>query len=353
MIKDVFRKTGAVVAVIAGVWLGIRYLLPPAMPFLLGGLLALAAEPLVSFLHKRLRLPRGAAAGVGVTMSLTLLFLLLLVLGAIALRELRRLAGVVPELAGSAMDGMMSLENGLLSLTDRVPEGLRPMLKRGVEGMFSDGTALLDRVTGLLLGLASGIVTRLPDSLLGIGTWVLACYMISAKLPRIRDWIRCRLPESWQGKYLPMLQNMKKALGGWLGAQLRLAGVTCLLLSLGLSVLQIRYAVLWAVLIALLDALPVFGTGTALIPWSLLCFWEGDRVRGIGLLGVYACVSLVRSVLEPRLVGKQLGLDSLVTLAAMYLGYQLWGIGGMILAPVLAVMLTQLLSGTAGQRRQP
>ena len=90
-----------------------------------------------------------------------------------------------------------------------------------------------------------------------------------------------------------------------------------------------------------MDALPVLGTGTVLVPWSLVCLLQGDTVRGIGLLGVYAAASLTRSVLEPRFIGRQLGLDPLVTLLAMYAGYRLWGLAGMILAPLLAVTVTQ------------
>ena len=96
--------------------------------------------------------------------------------------------------------------------------------------------------------------------------------------------------------------------------------------------------------IALIDARPVLGSGMVLVPWSIVCFLQGEAPRGIGLLGIYAAACLLRSVLEPRFVGKQLGLDPLLTLAAIYIGYRLFGIGGMILAPLLAVFATQLLN---------
>ena len=89
--------------------------------------------------------------------------------------------------------------------------------------------------------------------------------------------------------------------------------------------------------------LPVLGTGTVLIPWSMVCFLQEDTFRALGLLGIYVFISLLRSVLEPRFVGKQLGLDPLVTLIAIYAGYRLWGLPGMLLAPILAVAATQIL----------
>ena len=92
-----------------------------------------------------------------------------------------------------------------------------------------------------------------------------------------------------------------------------------------------------------MDVLPVLGTGTVLIPWSLLKLLGGDIPRCIGLLGIYLTVTLIRSGLEPKLLSRQLGMDPLLTLISLYVGFRLWGIGGMILAPLLSVTVLQLL----------
>ena len=330
--------------VMLSLWLSIRYLLPIAMPFLLAGLLALAAEPLVTFFYKKVGLPRPAATGIGMTMVLVLLILGIMVLVALLLRELGLLASVVPDLADTAVEGLSLLEGRLLGLVSRAPGNMGIMLQQSVEGFFSDGTALLDRTTAWLLGLAGGIVKALPDSALGLFTWLLSCYMLSAKLPVLKDWLRRHLPPVWNEKYRPMLHRLKGALGGWLKAQAKLLAITFLVLTIGLFLLQVPYAPLWALVIAFVDALPVLGSGMVLVPWSIVCFLQGESVRGIGLLGIYAAACLLRSILEPRFVGKQLGLDPLVTLAAIYVGYRLLGLGGMLLAPLLAVLLTQLFA---------
>lgn len=326
------------------IWLFLRYLLPMAMPFLLGLLLALAAEPLVFFFHTRLKLPRAAATGIGVSITLVIVVLILMVLGALLVRQLQSLVGVMPDLEGTAQQGLDSLQQWLLTLAEKTPRGIRPMVTHSVEGLFDDGSAFMDQLTARLLSLASGLVTRLPDSALGIGTWLLASFMISAKMPKIKDWLEGHLPASWHEKYLPMLRRMKKSVFGWLTAQLKLISITFAVLTMGFILLRVTYAPVWAVLIALVDALPVLGTGTVLVPWSIVCFLQGDTVRALGLLGIYAVVLLLRTVLEPKLVGRQLGLDSLVTLAAMYVGYRLWGILGMLLSPLLAVTVQQLFA---------
>lgn len=338
------RKLFFTAGVLLLLWLGVRYLLPVVLPFFLAVLLALSAEPLVRFFHNKARMPRAAATGIGLTMTLGLLILVVMVLFALLLRELGMLAGVVPDLEDTALQGMDALQQWLTGLANRTPNSVQPIIRRGVDGLFSDGTAIIDRIAAHLLGLASGIVSKLPDSVLGFGTWLLASYMISAKLPGIRSWIRGHMPPKWYDTYLPMLQRLKRSVLGWLLAQCKLIGITFLVLTAGFFVLQIPYAPLWAALISLVDALPVLGTGTVLVPWSLVCFLQGDSVRALGLLGTYAVAALLRSVLEPRLIGKQLGLDPLVTLFSMYAGYRLFGLGGMILSPLLAVTVTQLFN---------
>ncbi len=343
-LRKIFTALGTLVLLLAA----IRYFLPIAMPFLLALLLALAAEPLVSFFQRKARMPRGAATGVGVTMTLMLLALVLMVLVVLLIRELGALAGILPDLEGAAVSGLNVLENWILGLIREAPDGVNSMLSQSVQRMFSDSTRILDAVTSWLLGLATGVVSRLPDSALGLFTWLLAAYMISAKLPKIRSALARSLPESWRKQYIPWLSQLKRSVLGWIKAQCKLMGLTFLVLTVGFFILQIHYAPVWGALIALLDALPVFGTGTVLIPWSTIRFLQGDTAQGVGLLGVYTVAMLLRSVLEPRLVGKQLGLDPLITLAAMYGGYRLFGIAGMVFSPLTAVVITQ--SFAAGNR---
>ena len=117
-------------------------------------------------------------------------------------------------------------------------------------------------------------------------------------------------------------------------------------LALGFFLLKISPAPLWALGVAVVDALPVLGSGTVLIPWTLLLLIQGQYGQALGMGLLYLAAVVVRSVLEPRLVGRQLGLDPLVTLAAFYAGYRLWGILGMILAPICAAAARSFFAET-------
>lgn len=333
---------------VAGLWLAGRFLLPLAFPFLLGLILALLAEPMVGFLSRH-QVPRSVSAGIGVTMTFCFLGILLLLAGTLVLRQLKILAGILPDLEQAARGGLTLLQKWLLDLTEHIPAGLQPLLRENVSGFFSDGTALVEQAGRFLLSLMGSLLSRVPDSALTLGTGVISAYLLSAKLPRIRGWVERRLSRERVQKLLIWLKGLRQALGGWLLAQAKLMGLTFAILLLGFWLLKIPYGPVWAAVVALVDALPVLGTGTVLIPWAAICLIQADRARALGMAGLYLTISLTRSMLEPKVLGRHLGLDPLVTLAAMYAGFRLWGFPGLILAPMLAVTAAQL-APNAGKR---
>lgn len=331
------------VGVTVGAFLAVRYLLPILLPFAIGLAFALCAEPMVKLFTHRFHLRRACAAAFAVSMAILFVLIALLLLGALLVRQVGALTHIVPNVEEMAKDGIASLSNFLQTLASNAPAGLGVYLSASISDFFSSGTALLDRVTGFLLNMAGGVLRQIPDGALGIGTALISAYMISAKLPHIREAVAIVSAKMGVDRLASSLTRMRSALWGWLRAQLRLSAITYVLVLLGLVLLRVPYAPVWAIMIAVVDAFPVLGTGTVLVPWSAVCFLQGSTARAIGLLGVYALVALVRSVLEPKLVGKQLGIDPLVTLLALYAGFQLWGIGGMILAPMLTAAVGGIL----------
>ena len=308
----------------------LRYGLALSLPFLAGLGLALAAEPAVRFLCRRLSLKRGFAAAIGVTLTLLGFAALGILLCSGIFRGLRWLASIAPDLESTAAEGILALQDWLLSLAQRAPDGIRNLATRAVLALFQGNNTWFSSMVSALPGFAAGLLSHLTGGFLGIGTAVLSAYLISARLPRLK------LPP-WLDKYRPALRELRTALGGWFHAQARLMGLMWLLLWAGLALLGIRYAPVWAALIALVDAVPMLGTGLILVPWSIVCALRQDPARALGLVGIFVAATLIRSALEPRLLGKQLGLDPLVTLISLYLGYQLLGLPGLLAAPALAV----------------
>lgn len=315
--------------------------LPLVLPFLLAGLAATAAEPGVAALGRRTRLPRWTRSGLCVTGLFLAAGAVLCFFGRVLWEELLRLVGQLPVLLHQLQPALNELRAALEALAGKAPEPLAASLIRWIGELFAGGAGLLEGVYAFLSGLVSGIVTGAPKLFLTVVTTVIASYMSSAALPRIKALLRRRLPAAWQ-EWLRRARNRAKAVfGGWCKAQAKLLGLVFGVLTLGLWALGVEFPLLFSGLIALLDALPVLGTGTVLIPWALISFLQTRSGLGFGLLALYGVSSLARSVLEPHIVGRQLGLPPLATLMAFYVGYRLFGVAGMVLSPLAAVLAWQ------------
>ena len=243
------RKLFTLAFVLLGLYISIRYLLPLFFPFLLGGALALAAEPLVRFLCKRL--PRPVAAVIGVTLSFAFLAMALLLLAALVLRQLRTLPGVLPDLENTIRGGMQTLSSRLLEITEKAPGGTAAVLQQKIIDFFSGGSALLDRIMEYLLHLASGILSQVPGRALSFGTAIIASFMISSKLPQLKNTVRSRLDSQNLQSLFDALRRLRHSLLSWLKAQLKLSGITFVVAAGGLLLLRIPYALFWAAIIAM------------------------------------------------------------------------------------------------------
>ena len=339
-VKHGWKRLAAVIGVFVGVWLALRYLFPLFLPFLLGLALALAAEPPGKFLQEKLHWRKNPAIFAAVTGTLLVFPGVLVLLMGLLVRRASALAEPLADAAQQMSGGIATIRSWALSLCARAPESMAEPLTRSVGELFSSGGALLDLGTGAALDLAGKAAGQIPGSLVMLGTAVLSAYLICPRLDRLRRYLGSS--RAWQDRWRPALVRLGCNARQWLKAQLKLSTVTFAIVLAGLTLLGIRPRLVMALVVALVDAVPLLGTGTVLLPWALVCILTAQPVRAVGLLGIYVTALLTRSALEPRWVGRQLGLDPLVSLIALYTGFRLWGFGGMILAPILTVTAREL-----------
>ena len=310
----------------------LRYGFGLITPFLLGAALAFSAEPIAKRLEKRGKLPRKGAAYISVGVSLLIGTSVLYFGGRLAFQALSRFANNLPDLQG----GLQTVRSGLHTLADMAPQGAKAYLHRAVEEGFTDSQALLGKVATAAAGSVAAWVGKFSRWAVQLGTAILAGFMLSARLPSIKKWIYSKLPKAQNG--VRALQASKQALLGWGKAQLKLMALCYGVVSTGLYIIGIKNGFLIGALVALVDAIPMLGTGTVLLPWALFQFLQGQTYKGVGLCLIFLLSFLLRTFLEPRLVGKQIGLDPMMALVAIYLGFQIWGIFGMLLFPVLGAV---------------
>ncbi len=347
---DLRWGAAAVICIAAGIlvlWLGFRYALGVAAPFILAWLLSRLVKPLVGALTSRTRIPRGAWAA-GLVILTVGGFVGLAVSG--VRRGIRELSTLAKELAADT-DGLVAAIEGALSrarsLSSRIPFLRHFENTPGYEDFCARIDGLVEEGTGRLV---SSITARLPDAAMTVAGWVpeafifitvtlLACYYFSADDGRIGQSVSAFIlrltPTSLRDRMPPWGRRLRRLGRQYLRACFLLGLLTFLQMFIGLALLRVPYAFILAFLIALVDFLPLLGTGIILIPWAVLSLLLGEVKLGIGLLILYAVSSVIRQILEPKLIGEGLGLHPLLSLAAMYAGLRLFGVWGMILAPLV------------------
>lgn len=341
--KKLLKTGGILLLSAAGIWLFVACLLPLTLPFLVAFLLAVITEPPALFLMEKARLPRWAAGAVCTLGVYLLLFGGVFLLSRYLLSAVSDLTARLPELLQQIGPMLDYLRQSLLALTRRLPDGLGAGLSTAVENFFRSGSGLLQRLPETVFALVTKLAGKLPGLALFAVTTVVASFMTAAQLPLLRRWLSRVLPKLWRQRVTAFWTRIKSAGTGWLKAQGKLMGLAFLLTLLGLMLLGVKRPLLTAFGIAVVDALPVFGSGVVLIPWAVGCFLGGNTVRGVAFLLLYGTVAITRATLEPRLVGRQMGLPPILTLASIYIGGKLCGIGGMILFPVAAAILAQFV----------
>ncbi len=340
--KNYYKIGACILGGIVFVWLGVKILLPVGLPFLLGFLLSKLAAPATKRISQHVRLPYAVISFTCLSLMAAVIVLLFWFLGWMLFQQLEQLAQRVPAFLSSLAQPLSALEKKLLYHAAKLPDGLGVAATQWVEKLFEGSSVVLSSASQWLLGVATRLISKVPDIFLFLLTTVLSAYLFASQAPMLQAFFKKHLPSHWLKKLSSVTLRLKSALAGYLKTQLKLSVVTFGIVTVGLFLLRRNNAIPLALAIALIDALPVFGAGTVLIPWSALTLLSGDRSVALGLLIVYACAALSRAVLEPRILGKQIGLSPLLTLIAMYAGYRLCGFFGMILFPVAAILAKQL-----------
>lgn len=328
-------------ATVGGIWLGVRFILPWTAPFILAFSASALLEAPVRALMRRGWRRRAASA----VLTLALLGALAYLAVALTLKGAEtaaRLAREVPALMHSAGEGMRALQSRAALYAAGAPEGVAEYLAAASEALTAEIYALPGALSGWAVDLAARAAQETPNALLFVVTAGIGSYFISASYPRVTAFLAMQLPEGLRRRLEGVGQNLRASFGGLVRAQLMLSAMTFFELLLGFLALGVKSAAAVAAVTALVDALPVFGTGIVLLPWAAYSLLLGDVHRALGLALCWGVVSLVRSCAQAKLLGDQIGLDPVASLLAVYVGWKVWGVWGMLLFPVLLVTLRQL-----------
>lgn len=309
------------------------------LPFALAFLFAQIMEPAIRFLMRVCHMRRSWAAGLS---AFAFFGLLALLLG----MGIFRIITEIVELANDLPTIIVQI-TGLFEQAAAFVQGKLDLLSG--EALSTIGK-LMENIFSTVLGAAKTLTTRvvsgvfsLPKAIIFTVIMVFSTVFIMRDRDKMFQFARRQVPEKWVTGVLTIRDNLFSALFGYIRAQLLLMLVTFCELLIGFSILKVEYALLFAVIIAIVDALPIFGAGLFLIPGALFFLISQEWMLGIGLAVLYVLLIVVRQTLEPRIVGHEIGLHPLVTLVSMYAGMRMMGVFGMLAGPVLMLILKCIL----------
>ena len=320
-----------------GIYFFFKYVFSWFLPFIIAFFLSRIIEPPVSFLTRRLKIPRPVASALCTLLVISIVGLFLVLTTRRAIYELRTLSAVLPSLFDRVS---VTLEDLAMRISSVLPDNISFAFTDILKGWnnFTIPSGFINDILSRLTTTAAS----LPQILISVIATIVATYFISSDYRSIGNFIALQVSEDTMNKIRRIRAYWFQTLGRWLQAQLFLICVTFTELAIGFIIIGIPYAGVLAVFIAMIDALPILGTGTLLIPWALFNLFTGDYATAASIIALYGVIALVRNSIEPKIVGQRIGLHPLVTLMCMYVGLRTMGFFGMFVVPLIVLTLNQL-----------
>jgi len=314
------------------------------LPFVIAFIISLFIEPLIVFLEKRLHLRRWLSSLISILFFIAAFGVLSYMVIIKVFNEIKQLISFFAE-QPDWFNNIVSNVNKLISKANTIyvqlPDQITDSIKSTLE---STSSSFASFITGFLQSIIDSVIS-VPQVLIFIIVTIIALYFLTSDRNKIYKFVRAQFSEYIYKKIVTIKNDMFSALLGYLKAYMIIMSITFIELAIGLSVIGIEYSILLALVICVVDILPILGSGTILIPWILYCLFTGDITKGVSILVVYAIIFIVRQLIEPKIVGKQIGLHPLVTLFAMYTGLQFFGVLGLILGTLVVILIKSILVG--------
>lgn len=308
------------------------------MPFVIGWIIAMIANPLVRMLEKRLKIVRKHSSAVIVVAVLALI-----VLGSYfgiswLVDEIFSFARDLPSLYEQLSLDLAAGMDHFAQLFKLLPAELQESINSLNQTLGEYLGDLVQSIGAPTVEVAGNVAKGIPGFLVNLVVTILSSYFFIAERDKLMVCFDKFTPEPFRKYWRLLVLDAKKLVEGYFLAQFRIMLVVAAILSVGFLILRIDYSILLAVLIAFLDFLPIFGTGTALLPWAVVKIFGGEYFLAVGLLILYVATQVFRQVVQPKIVGDSMGLPPLLTLFFMFLGFRFKGIAGMILAVPIGML---------------
>ncbi|MCU6797267.1 MULTISPECIES: sporulation integral membrane protein YtvI [Paenibacillus] len=311
-------------------------------PFMLALLVAILLEQPIQWLMKLTRMSREWAAGVICSLFTAGVLGFFYLLGFKMVSELIQFWRNAPEYLNEAQlfFDMTSEKTQIFYTT--LPDGLAAQLQAWTEAGINTISENLKEIITAVSVYFLDIAKTIPNLFIFSAVFVIGLYLISLSLPALYQSFVGIFEGKSQPKIISVLYDLRKALFGFIFAQVLISFLTYFVTLIGLLFLRTEYPLAIALLIVAVDVLPVLGTSVVLVPWALYSILSGNVSLGVGLLILLVVIMLFRRLVEPKIIGNAVGINALATLISMYIGFKLVGVIGLILGPSLIIVYMAL-----------
>lgn len=340
-LKIVVNLILCILTAVLVIWLGPK-ILSFFLPFVIALIVSAIANPLVNFLEKKVKILRKFSSAVIIIFVLAILFALIYLVIWGTIQGIQTLFGNMDDIIATFLSFLdefrIALSNLSISLPSSLHETIQSLDSSIETALTGFAKSLMEQIS---LSAASSYLNSALNVLILTIISILATYFVMIDRNQLALSVSRMVPMSIQQYYHVVMDNIKTAVGGYLKTQLKLMVIIMLTLLLGFKLLNVEYALLLALITAILDFLPVFGTGTIIGPWVVFKILSGDYLYAVFLVIIYLVCLLLKQLLQPKIMGDSVGISPLYALFFMFIGYRINGIIGMIVGiPVGMILLS-------------
>lgn len=303
-------------------------------PFLLALIVAIFLEPLNQFFMNKFKFNRLVAATVSSTLFTVGLIGLIALLGVKVVAEIIAFFKKVPNYFEDAND----LVKDLMDRAESVYQHLSPDAITQVESWLTGLTEYATKMVGSLSNTVISVASGIPGMFIFFIVFLVAVYMFSFSLNTMKASVLFLFEEKSRHQVDELLNNLRKSIFGFLRSQIILSALTYVISLLGLFILGIKYPLAIALLIIVVDLLPILGTGSVLVPWGTYLIITGDIYTGIGLIILFLVITVFRRIVEPKILGDAVGIGALPALISLYVGFKIVGVIGVFIGPLVVII---------------
>lgn len=309
------------------------------MPFVIGWFLSLLANSPVRFFEEKLKIKRKAGSALVIVSVIGGICFLIYAIGSRLVREVLELVQLMPGTWHDMEVEFVALSKKWSNVIDSLPDEIVEKASELGETIGTEMSVIVGELSVPTVDAVGRFAGNIPGAVIAVVMCLLSAYFFVAEKDYVANLLTKIIPSSWKKKCLLLKNTTIDVIVGYIKAQFKIEIWVYLILAAGLLLLRVRYGYLIAIPIALLDILPVFGTGTVLVPWALFKLLTGNYMYALGLMIIWGVGQLVRQVIQPKMIGDSMGMAPIPTLVHLYVGYKLAGFAGMIVAVPLGILV--------------